>query len=144
MPFRMRNAAPAIVATRFADAGRNLQKAHSHLVRFVCFQLEANVHFLLYGGGERVTGGEAELETRSCADDEKRLFLEHGQVNLSRSGSVRQNAPRAGLGCLNSFPRMISGVPPGLVVRNRRWSGATEGGGSPTGGATDHRRRKNS
>ena len=93
MPFRMRNAAPAIVATRFADAGRNLQKAHSHLVRFVCFQLEANVHFLLHGGGERVTGGEAELETRSCADDEKRLFLEHGQVNLSRSGSVRQNAP---------------------------------------------------
>jgi len=32
---------------------------------------------------------------------------------------------RAGLGCLNSFPRMISGVPPGLVVRNRRWSVAT-------------------
>src|SRR5271156_3106272 len=51
---------------------------------------------------------------------------------------------RDGLGCLNSFPRMISGVPPGLVVRNRRWSVATEGGGSPTGGATDHRRRKNS
>ena len=32
---------------------------------------------------------------------------------------------RAGSGCLNSFPRMISGVPPGLVVRDRRWSLAT-------------------
>src|SRR5271170_6370947 len=30
---------------------------------------------------------------------------------------------RAGLGCLNSFPRMISGVPLGLVVRRRKISG---------------------
>ena len=32
---------------------------------------------------------------------------------------------RAAPGCLNSFPRMISGVPPGLVVMDRRWSLAT-------------------
>jgi hypothetical protein len=52
------------------------------------------------------------------------------------------NNERAGSGCLNSFPRKISGVPPGLVVVDRRWSVATQGGRSPTGVATDHRRRK--
>ena len=38
---------------------------------------------------------------------------------------VRKAEGRAGSGCLNSFPRKISGVPPGLVVRDRRWSLAT-------------------
>ena len=36
-----------------------------------------------------------------------------------------QSVKRAGSGYLNSFQRMISGVPPGLVLRDRRWSIAT-------------------
>ena len=61
-------------------------------------------------------------------DEERaRLVVEHVIVNRGDLDAVvlqglDQGIDRAGLGCLNSFPRMISGVPPGLVVRNRRWS----------------------
>ena len=52
-----------------------------------------------------------------------------GAVDLYAKTQARAGAPRlrkrAGSGCLNRFPRMISGVPPGLAVVDRRWSLAT-------------------
>jgi hypothetical protein len=48
----------------------------------------------------------------------------------------------AGSGCLNSFPRKISVVPPGFVRRGRRVLGVTQGGRSPTVVASNTRRRK--
>jgi putative transposase len=67
-------------------------------------------------------------EQRESRVEEGHLMPDHVHMLLSippKYAVSQVVGYRAGLGCLNSFPRMISGVPPGLVVRNRRWSVAT-------------------
>ena len=53
-------------------------------------------------------------------------------------GVVASLEHRAGRGCLDRFPRTISGVLPGLLSLPHR--GGTKGGRSPTGGPTPMRR----
>src|SRR5277367_2458074 len=67
-----------------------------------------------------------------------RFSLRPGNSELQETVKFRSTASRAGRGCLDRFPRTISGVLPGLLSLPHR--GGTKGGRSPTGGPTPMRR----